>query len=134
MQFHSFLQHRSYPSYSLNRPLNGTNFLSPDDKGVQYTLSTYTVMYLRLQTYWGFNTLSDEPGLFGFILRLHLLGNGSNELIEYYVHRDETLVGFTLWRKLLTKTFLKRYISQKLILFLFSVISYMKIETLSQHV
>ena len=38
--------------------------------------------------------------MFGFILRLHLLGiippTGSNELMWYYVHMDKPLVGLTL--------------------------------------
>ena len=52
----------------------------------------------------GVQYLWTECGSFGLILRLHLLGiispTGSNELIWYYLHMGEPMVGFTLWFKI----------------------------------
>ena len=41
----------------LNCSLNGTDLVSLDEKGGSIPLSAYTVLYLKLQTYWVFNTL-----------------------------------------------------------------------------
>ena len=91
-----FLQHRSIPySCLLNRSLNGTNLISPDEKSRSIPFSACPVMYLRLQTYsllkvpYPFGLNLDCLALFLF-LRLHLLDiispTGSNELIRYYVY------------------------------------------------
>ena len=54
--FHSFLQHRYYPSCPLSSSLKGTDLISPNEKGGSIPYVRLACYELRLRSYSGFDT------------------------------------------------------------------------------